>query len=87
MAATELATAPDISVADAEAIINEALASLDEQRVGLTEILMCIREEGGAYGDILAQFVAPYVSKESCLALFRPFVKRLYGGKARAKVA
>jgi hypothetical protein len=76
-------TAPDISVADAEAVINEALAYLDEQRVGLTEILTCIREEGGCYGDILAQFVGPYVSKESCLKLFRPFAKRVWAGPVK----
>jgi hypothetical protein len=71
------ATEPDISVAVAEEIINEALAFLDEQRTGLVEILDCIHEDGGAHGYILAQFVAPYVSKESCLKLLRPFAQRV----------
>ena len=77
------AVKPDVSVADAQAIIAEALAFIDEQRIGLVEISECIGEEGGAYGYILAQYVAPYVSKESCLVLFRPFTRQVWGDPAK----
>src|SRR5207249_532192 len=76
-------TKPDISVADAEAVIDEALAYIDEQRVGLTEIMADIRDEGGAFGYALAQIVGPYVSKESCLSLFKPSAQRFWAGPAK----
>src|SRR5579859_7532132 len=78
------ATEPDVSVADAEVIIHEALAYLDEQRVSLREILTCIHEEGGAFGYALAQIVGPYVSRESCLALIKPSARQFWAGPARA---
>ena len=68
---------PDISVADAQAIMDEALAFLDEERTACLEIMADIREEGGAHGYALAQFVAPYVSRESAMKLFRPSAERL----------
>lgn len=63
---------PDITVAEAQTIIDEAMAYLDEERQGLIEISADIREEGGAHGYALAQIVAPYVSKATCLRLFKP---------------
>jgi hypothetical protein len=80
-------TEPDISVADAQAIIDEALACLDELRIGLLEISADIREEGGAYGYALAQIVAPYVSKESCLFLFQPTAKAFWHPPVREVIA
>ena len=67
-----------VSVAVAQAAIDEALATLDEERIGLLEIGMCIREEGGAHGYALAQVVAPYVSKETCMRLFQPLVRQVW---------
>jgi hypothetical protein len=61
-----------VSAAIAQAAIEEALAYLDEERRGLLEISTDIQEEGGAHGYALAQIVAPYVSKETCLRLFQP---------------
>jgi hypothetical protein len=63
---------PDMSVADAQAVIDEAMAFLDEERRGLIEISADIREEGGAHGYALAQIVAPYVCKATCRRLFAP---------------
>jgi hypothetical protein len=67
-----------VSVAIAQAAIDEALGCLDEERQGLLEIGMCIREEGGAYGYALAQIVAPYVSKATCMRLFQPAIDRFW---------
>jgi len=63
-----------VSAATAQAAIDEALAYLDEERQGLLEISTDIQEEGGAHGYALAQIVAPYVSKDTCLRLFKPSV-------------
>jgi hypothetical protein len=67
-----------VCVAVAQAAIDEALAFLDEERVGLLEIAMCIREDNGAYGYALAQVVAPYVSKTTCMRLFQPAIDRFW---------
>lgn len=75
---TEAPSVELISVAVAQAAIDEALAYLDEERQGLLEIAMCIREEGGAYGYALAQIVAPYVSKETTMRLFGPFIASVW---------
>lgn len=61
----------DMTVADAQAVVDEALGTLDELRRGLLEIMECIREEGGETATILAPFVAPYVSKETLMTLIR----------------
>lgn len=77
----------DVSVADAQAVIDEAMAYLDDQRTACIEIMSDIREEGGAYGYSLAQFVAPYVSKQSLMRLFQPSINRFWGRDSGEAVA